>query len=403
MEREPDVPEFRLRLGTGLLGAGAIAEAIIHLERAVELAPDNVEARRALALAFHRGEELRRAVEEYQAAIALAPGDESLYLGLAEVLRTGKLPDEAAALLADVRKLFPASRRVLSMLAESQFEAGRVEAALESYTAASRLDAPGLLPEADRLERSAIYENIGDMQVQLIRFDDALSAYREALTLDSDNLDARVSMALLYTRRGRYEEALEVYRQILEADPASVAAWHGLAEANLRLGRPAASIAAAESAIRLDPEHLAAHYVRARALILSGQAAEGRRELARYRAMEEDRRARELREREIGSFYKNALSQLVAGDAEAAIRLFEEGLERYPDARDLHWNLGLVRMDLDRFEEAVRTFQNMVELGLDDAGVHRSLASAYLELGNVEASERHRAIFLERSGLDLRR
>lgn len=386
-----------VEIGAALLETGQAGRAVPHFENAVRLEAGNVRARHLLALALHRDQQLGRAVEEFQAAIALDPSDEALYLDYAEVFRTGNLVDEAEALLIRTVEIFPLSRAVRVRLGGVQFDAGKIEDALASYQAASQLEgAPDLDPASEQQEKAEIEKSIGDMYVHLIRFDEALLAYSMALEADEASLTVRLSLGRLYLRRNRLEEAMAEYRRVASRDPLNMGAFAGIAEASLRLGRHQEAIEAAERVLAGEPRDLAARYTRAMALIRSGREEEGRTALEEYRVLEIEAREAEYREREIGSYYKAGVARLIEGDAEAAIASFRDGLAIYPDSAELHFNLGLVQGSLGMHPEAIRTFLRMIELGVGDApAVHRSLSGAYEALGDADKSETHRKLYLE--------
>lgn len=402
---DPARLDARLELGALLLETGRVAAALTELEAAVRIDADSPRARHLLALALHRDGQLRRSLEEYQNAIALTPSDEDLYLELADLLLTGNLEDQAMAILERTVQMFPDSRWARVSLAEVRFDAGRVEDALEDFRIASALDgAPDLDPDYDRERQAFILRRIGEMEAHLLRFDEALVAYRKVLDLDPENLDAHLGLGRLYLRRNRLEEALDEYEEGVRRDPGSLAARRGLAETYLRMERFTESVTAAEQVLEIDSADLSGHYLLATALVRAGRLDDGRKALEEYRRLEEEARAAEHRATDIDTFYRGAVARLLEGEPEEAIRLFREGLAAYPDARQLYLNLALTLSRLERPAEAAETYEEMIRAGLgDDPGVHRNLADAYARIGDEEASRRHRAIYLQmESGVEHR-
>ena len=349
------------------------AESLTQLEEAVRLDPDNAESRRRLGAALHRSGQLQRAIEEYEVAIRLWPGEVELYLDLAGVFQSANLTREAEALLLDTSEAFPQSVAAVVELAEVRFASGKVEEALEAFEAARM----AVETDSEQEHAAFIHRRIGDMHVHMIEFDEAFAAYGNALRLAPGNPDIHLALGKLYLRRNRLDDALDEYGLALAQDPENLPAHEGIAEAYLRLEQFEKSIAAAETAIGIDPEHLGSHYLRATALIRSGRDESARLALDVYRNLETESRIREQREREIGGIYKAALAEALDGNGPEAVRLLREGIETHPDASELHMNLGATLNSLGRYSEAIEVFERMIDSGMrDDALIRRSLAEA---------------------------
>lgn len=60
------------------------------------------------------------------------------------------------------------------------------------------------------------------------RLNEAAQAYRQALAVNPDEIDALLGMAYIHRRMGQHEQAQEDYRRVLRQDPANVTAQSGL-------------------------------------------------------------------------------------------------------------------------------------------------------------------------------
>jgi hypothetical protein len=59
------------------------------------------------------------------------------------------------------------------------------------------------------------------------------------------------------------------------------------------------------------------------------------------------------------------------------VRILRDALAVYPDARELHFNLGSVLLTLGRNAEAVEVFRGMIDMGWgDDPAIRRNLDRA---------------------------
>ena len=164
------------------------------------------------------------------------------------------------------------------------------------------------------------------MNLLLVRFDDALAAYKTALELSPNNLKARLALADLYFRGGNMNDALDSYTRAISTHPDSAAAHHGLADVYLHLDRYSDAIAAAERAVRLDPSDRGSRYIQAIALSRAGRAEQGQQALQEYERLEAESLADQKRQRSILELDRSAAIKLVEGNHEEAIRLWRRAL-----------------------------------------------------------------------------
>ncbi len=361
---------------------------------AVELLDDLAAV---LSAGYFRDAQLDEAFSKFDQAVARAPLREDLYAGIRDGLLRVDLIMEAEAVMQRAVLAYPDSRIVRYGLAEMYAKEGKVEKAAEAFEQASRLES-ALDPDADRQQLSVIQESIGRMDSFLVRFDDALAAYKNSLELDPGNIKSRVGLADLYFRWGRLEEALPEYTRVIREDPRNATAYLGTAEVQLSRGRFSDSARAAASALTLDPEERRARYVQATALIRAGDAARGQKALQEYEATEEAALAEEKQRREILELNRSAVAKLIEGQHEQAIGLFRKALDSHPGREDeirILLNLGLAQAKLGLHREAVETFQSMIDRGIDDFLIHRNLAVEYALLGDPRSVEQ-RAVYLQK-------
>jgi tetratricopeptide (TPR) repeat protein len=80
------------------------------------------------------------------------------------------------------------------------------------------------------------YRSLGFAYHELGKLDEAETAYYEALTLDSKNMEIRHRLGKLYLERQRVEEARDIFIDIIEEDPTSAGAHANLGTAYLTMG-----------------------------------------------------------------------------------------------------------------------------------------------------------------------
>jgi Flp pilus assembly protein TadD len=128
----PEDPFAHRILGVRLLRWGRAADAVAPLAVAVARARQDVEARHALAIAFAKSGQLPAAEASYRRAIADAPTQRSLWLGLGIVLvDQGKLV-EALEHYRGMERRFPDFTAVRRAQAELYLELGQKQEAISA-------------------------------------------------------------------------------------------------------------------------------------------------------------------------------------------------------------------------------------------------------------------------------
>jgi tetratricopeptide (TPR) repeat protein len=206
---------------------------------------------------------------------------------------------------------------------------------------------------------------------------------------------SRLLLASVLVRRNRLDEASAEFNRVIAANPQSAPAYDGLAQVQLSLGHYGEAALLAEKALALDPGLQTSRYNRAMALIRDGRE-EGDQALEEFHKRSEDLKAAELRRNAIEDLDRTTSGLLSENRPEKAIELLREGTRTYPLLAVFHLKLGLVQSQLQRHQDAVETFEKMVQLKLDDFLVHRQLAREYELLGNHENAQQQRVLYLQR-------
>jgi len=357
-----------------------------------------------LALSYFQDSQFAEARRNFQETLNRLPPGEELYTAMSTILFKAQLMTEAETLMERATHLFSTSREVHYRLAELYRSSLKSRKALEVFEQVGRMKTPaGVDPAVDHLQQSVVYQKIGSIHAELVESDEAASAYKRALELTPDSVDARLGLGGVYLQLGRSEDALNEYNRALATDPRSVAAHFRVADANLRLGRFPEASAAAARVLALDPGHRKAHYVLATALLRMDTKEEGERELELYRKLEAEARSEADRDRNIVVVNRDAATKLLEGRAEEAVEGFRKAIETSRDAVASYLNLGTAQSRLGQHKAAAATFQEILTLNISDSFlVSWSLAQEYQYLGDIENSRRHKVVYLQNIDLALR-
>jgi TolB-like protein len=213
-------------------------EAVADALKAISLAPELGEAHLALADAYASGLDFSRANEEYERALALAPGNAQVLQGYSDFAVAMGHFDVGLAAARRAVQLDPLNRTSHYTLGSALRHARRYKEAIESTRNALALDPEltiDLLPGYMWID----YYQLGDLQ-------DA----RESCNAKRDNSLTRVCLAVIYDKLGQHASA-EAELAKLRGDDGLAYQW---AEIYAQWGNSAKALDALDVALRLrDP------------------------------------------------------------------------------------------------------------------------------------------------------
>jgi tetratricopeptide (TPR) repeat protein len=311
LARGGDAPTRR---GLDALEQGDADTALTELRAAVDSRPYDREARRNLAIALARLDELEAAEAEYRRLLELDPRDAAAHLALGNLLVRRAALDEAVEHFEQAVRLAPDFEQAHFNLATAHAQLGRLDEALAGYERVLELD--GSFTEA-RLRRALVLHEAGHVS-------EAQAALQAIVDAEPANDRARVALASLLARRGESDEA----QRTLEAGLAAVADPAAEARLRLELARLLLAGGSAQSALEqldrasaLEPGVLDIAFERGRALL----------RLGRYRAATEQLGAvSAARPDFLPAWLAEAEAWLRAGEPAQARDRLEAGLEHHP-------------------------------------------------------------------------
>ena len=129
---------------------------------------------------------------------------------------------------------------------------------------------------ASSYERSSMYK-------------EAIEAYKQALKLKPDYVDAYLKLGLDYYRLGRYSDAVGAYKNALKINPKDHAAYAKLAATYILLGEYPLAIRMFKESLKTDPRNPETHFNLGVACIISGDKDGAINEYTILRDLDKDR------------------------------------------------------------------------------------------------------------------
>ena len=186
-------------------------QAKVLYEEAARLEPGHVRALHRLALLQSWDGELRASADNYRRALALAPDDFDIELGLARVLSWTHEFGEACVLYRKLREKHPDDARVLLGLGNTLSWAGRYAEADEVFNDM----------EARKIEPIQAHAGRARLRGWQGKLDEAANFWRDVLRADPGNLEARIGLAYVHHWQGLDRTAREQADNIVIDHPES--------------------------------------------------------------------------------------------------------------------------------------------------------------------------------------
>ena len=259
LDADPDSRLLQDGLADLYFKIGRIREAVTAAQDQVNKHPDDVEAHTLLGKVYLRslgdmqsaqsGQMLQLAIAEYEKLVQLKPTDIETRLLLGQLYSLNHDSGKAEAQFKAAQGIDAGSEDVVLNMARLYSEQGDFKRAADTLTA---------VPVDDRSAR--IEFALAGIYDQLKKPKDAIAAYRRALDLDSENLDAERGLAAALLSDGQLDEALKLFNEIVAAEPQDGQSQIRISEIQRRQGHYEDALATLEKAKPLAPDNLELSY-----------------------------------------------------------------------------------------------------------------------------------------------
>jgi tetratricopeptide (TPR) repeat protein len=238
IEADPSSEFLTSSLAELYVKTGRIRDAVLQAQDIIKRDPNNLEAHKLLGRIYLRslgdlpgggnGSEnvLKLAIEQYEQIVKIEPDNVDDHLLLGRLYRLNNDLQKAENELKVAVKLEPESEEAVTTLALLYSDEGDTAHALQVLSA---------VPDTGRSAK--LYAALGATYEQRKDYKSAIDAYKHAIRLDRDNLDAIRGLAENLLNDGQIDAALDQYKVIADANPEDAQTYLRISEIYRRQGK----------------------------------------------------------------------------------------------------------------------------------------------------------------------
>ncbi|HLV88479.1 MAG TPA: tetratricopeptide repeat protein [Candidatus Sulfotelmatobacter sp.] len=394
---------------------GRIRDAVLEAQDIIKRDPKNLEAHKLLGRIYLRSlgdmpggngsdNVLKLAIEQYEEIVKLEPNNVDDHLLLGRLYRLNNDLQKAEAELKTAIKIDPGSEEAVTTLAMLYTDEGDTSHALQVLSS---------VPDASRSAK--LYSALGAAYEQRKDYKSAVDAYRHAVILDRDNLDAIRGLAENLMNDGQLEASLEQYKVIVDSNPEDAQSYVRMSEIYRRQAKYDQALECLKKADTLVPDSAEVSYNMAAVYQSQGRYDDAIKLLQDLLKKSDtsaaDRNNRAIFLERLGMIYReqenytaavDTFRKLLAlGDENArggyqeiidtyreakqwpqATAVAKEAVQKLPNDRDLRMVLDAQLADTGEIDSAVSDVRGMLKGGPEDREV-------YLRLGIIETRAKH--------------
>ncbi len=239
---------------------GRIRDAVLEAQDIIKRDPTNLEAHKLLGRIYLRSlgdmpggngsdNVLKLAIEQYEQIVKIEPNSVEDHLLLGRLYRLNNDLTKAESELKTAIKLDPNSEEAVTTLAILYSDEGDTAHALQVLSS---------VPDGARSAK--LYAALGATYEQRKDYKSAIDAYKKAIMLDRDNLDAIRGLAENLLNDGQADAALEQYKVIADANPEDAQSYLRIAEIYRRQGKYDQALENLKKADSMVPDSLEVSY-----------------------------------------------------------------------------------------------------------------------------------------------
>jgi tetratricopeptide (TPR) repeat protein len=247
--------------------------------------------------------------------------------------------------------------------------------AVKSYEEGLAFQRGGRPADAERAYKKAIkinqdfieaHNDLGNVLLDRGRYKEAFNSFRKALTLRPGHPMLLTNLGNAMQLQGEIVKAIDWFNKAIAQDPNFIGAHNNLGNALRDLGRFQEAVAAYKQTISINPDYADSYYNLASVLIQLDGLEE---------AVSNFEKAIDIDPGHQGAY--NGLGNALAfrGEMDRAVSAYRKAIEINPNHKHAHNGLGNVLSDMGDLDEAIGSYRRAIEINPDNADVYRTMSS----------------------------
>ncbi len=261
IEADPSSEFLTSGLAELYVKTGRIRDAVLQAQDILKRDPNNLEAHKLLGRIYLRSlgdmpgsgngsdNVLKLAIEQYEQIVKIEPDKLDDHLLLGRLYRLNNDLQKAENELKIAVKLDPGSEEAVTTLSLLYSDEGDTTHALQVLSS---------VPDTGRSAK--LYAALGATYEQRKDYKSAIDAYKRAIQLDRDNLDAIRGLAENLLNDGQIDAALDQYKVIADANPEDAQTYLRISEIYRRQGKYDEALESLKKAEAMVPDALEVPY-----------------------------------------------------------------------------------------------------------------------------------------------
>src|SRR5271169_1106238 len=261
IEADPSSEFLTSGLAELYVKTGRIRDAVLEAQDILKRDPNNLEAHKLLGRIYLRSlgdmpgngngsdNVLKLAIEQYEQIVKIEPNNVDDHLLLGRLYRLNNDLQKAEDELKTAVKLDPDSEEAVTTLSLLYSDEGDTSHALQVLSS---------VPDTGRSAK--LYAALGATYEQRKDYKSAIDAYKHAIQLDRDNLDAIRGLAENLLNDGQLDASLDQYKVIADSNPEDAQTYLRISEIYRRQGKYDAALDSLKKAEAMVPDALEVPY-----------------------------------------------------------------------------------------------------------------------------------------------
>jgi len=264
LSADPNSPQLNDELADLYFRTGQVREAEATARGLLKTSPDDIDAHRLLGRLYLRqlseaqnavsssspsGNTLDQAIGEFQKIVTLDPKSVEDRMVLGQLFTVKHQTEKAEEQFKAAQEIDPDSEEVILNLSRLYAENGDMAHAAKVIEN---------VPESERTPK--METALGAVYDQLKRPKDAVAAYKRAADMDPEDARTLGALAQALLNDNQLDESLKIYKQIAAADPEDAGTLVHISEILRRQGKYEEALTTVKKAVKKDPDSMEAGY-----------------------------------------------------------------------------------------------------------------------------------------------